>query len=310
MTTLQSLFRGHHIADQVMTHHEIVARGISRATLRTALHRQELLQLRRGVYALAESFHQSNRKYRVLAHHVAVAKTSQQAALSHLSAALWWDAKVLHLPEKVHLSVASNRNTRRDRVAVHKNRQSILEQAVLHQGVLVTSPEQTTVDCAKILPLADALCIADDFLHRGFCSTNALRQVLEEQTGSGSAKCRQVASLMSPLADSPAETLARLQIHLLGFPKPAEQLRIVMASGRVCIADFAWEFEKVILEVDGDVNYSGEYGDPRDVVRDERRRQKELERAGWKVIRVGWNEVYRAPHLLKQALWETGLRCA
>lgn len=291
-----------------MTYQELMNQGYSRDTLRTALRRKELVLLRRGVYAWSEPFHTGDRKYRALAHHVAIAKTSHQGALSHLSAALWWDAKILHLPHQVHISVTSNRNTHRKGVAVHKNRAEVLASAAIHEGLLVSSPLHTVIDCAKTLPLAEALCVADDFLHRRICALEELEQALNTQSGRGSVNCRKVATLMSTLADSPAETLARLHIHLFGFSQPTEQFRVVTASGRTYRADFAWEYEKIILEVDGEVKYSGIYGDPRDVVREERRRQKELEREGWKIVRVGWNEVYHAPHLLKKVLWEAGLQ--
>lgn len=71
--------------------------------------------------------------------------------------------------------------------------------------------------------------------------------------------------------------------------------------------DFVWAEERVILEVDGRIKYSGQYGKPEDVVRKEHFRQRDLERMGWKVIRTDWNEMMNYPEQLRFRLKLAGI---
>jgi very-short-patch-repair endonuclease len=91
---------------------------------------------------------------------------------------------------------------------------------------------------------------------------------------------REVVALASPLAESPLESLVRLAVHDDGFPPPQLQVRI--ACYRV---DLAWPAQRVIVEADGRVKYSG------DELWREKRREHELRRHGYTVIRVLWSDL-------------------
>lgn len=60
--------------------------------------------------------------------------------------------------------------------------------------------------------------------------------------------------------------------------------------------------QRVILEVDGEIKYSGEFGEASAVISAELRRQRELEAQGWTVIRVRWRELMGEPLLLRARL--------
>jgi very-short-patch-repair endonuclease len=49
-----------------------------------------------------------------------------------------------------------------------------------------------------------------------------------------------------------------------------------------------------VLEFDGEAKYAGA-ATLRAVLRDERRREVEIQELGWTVIRVGWNDVVHRP---------------
>ncbi|QRZ61729.1 hypothetical protein [Rothia sp. ZJ932] len=85
---------------------------------------------------------------------------------------------------------------------------------------------------------------------------------------------------MSERAESVAETLVQLLLHEWGVDMPVEQAELVTLSGAHYRPDFLWQKQKLILEVDAEVKYSGAYGDPTEVIQAEHRRQRELEHAG------------------------------
>lgn len=104
-------------------------------------------------------------------------------------------------------------------------------------------------------------------------------------------------ALADARSESVAETLTRLvlvQNNLKGF---VPQYQVILGGERFRV-DFAWEQEKLILEFDGELKYSGRYGEPTEVIRAERRREKALTNAGWRVIRVNWPMVTRDPDAL------------
>ncbi|NKE09679.1 MULTISPECIES: endonuclease domain-containing protein [Kocuria] len=124
-----------------------------------------------------------------------------------------------------------------------------------------------------------------------------MEQLGRSTTKRGVARARQVIELADPRSESVAETLTRLVLvenHLTGFVPPFQ----VTVGGERFRVDFAWEREKLILEFDGEVKYSGQFGDPSGVIRAEPRREKALTNAGWRVIRVDWAMVTRHPYAL------------
>lgn len=147
----------------------------------------------------------------------------------------------------------------------------------------------------------------DFFLHQRSFSAQQVEIALQDYSGQGRQRARQVAELMSGLAESPAETIARYRIASWGFSPPQEQGQ-VRVGHRVYRVDFLWEEFKVILEVDGSIKYDGRFGDPAQVVRREKLRQRDLERLGYRVLRVMWDDLTRFPENLRSLLVQAGVR--
>lgn len=110
-------------------------------------------------------------------------------------------------------------------------------------------------------------------------------------------------------AESPGESLSRAHIHQLGFAAPDLQRSIRTEAGEFRL-DFCWPDDGVIGEFDGKVKYfdqsmlSGR--DPREVLYLEKQREDALRRAGWIVVRWGWDEL-RHPQRLAQRLRTVGV---
>lgn len=294
-----------HIYNRVNRLSELEYLGYSPKTVASSLRDGSFIKIKQGVYVPAAEWSAWSDRDRCFAHHVAHAKTAQSGVFSHQSAALWYSAPLLHLPRKMHLSYPHQTTNYKANITAHRGRPEECASARNLLGVLVTSPAQTLIDVACALPRLDALVIADCLLRRGLLGLDEASRVLRSLE---KPKANLVADRLSAVADSPAETIARDLIHTWKLPLPEAQFVIATASGARYRADFAWPTVKVILEVDGEIKYSGDYGSPDEVIRAELRRQRELEASGWNVIRVRWKELTQHPASLRQRLWVAGVR--
>ena len=113
---------------------------------------------------------------------------------------------------------------------------------------------------------------------------------------------------MSPLSESPLESFARLCLYQGDLEQPIQQFEIITPSGRLYRADFAWPHLKLLLEVDGLHKYYGAYRATDEQLRNDALRQRELELAGWTVIRATWGDLAQRPELLISRLRHLGVR--
>ncbi len=295
-----------HLYSHVRTTAELAQQGISHAGITQRLSQGEIVKLGFGVYCPQETWLRASSKEKCQIQHFAVSKTHVGYVLSHVSAAFWVGAPVLRKPERVWVSSPSKNSYTTERMKVRGNRKEICQQSIVWNGLPVTDHLQTVLDCARTVPFEEALCIADFMLHRGLCTFDELSSGLVNMTGRGARNARLLAERMSSLAESPAETLARNQIIQWGFDSPREQAE-VWVNGQLYRPDFMWENQRVILEVDGEIKYSGSYGDPIDVIQAEHRRQRELEQAGYTVLRVRWRDIHQNRAVLFSLLTKAGI---
>ncbi|MDO5618712.1 endonuclease domain-containing protein [Kocuria sp.] len=239
---------------------------------------------------------------RALALHYAVIRTMpHDPTFCAGSAALLWHLPLLVVPRRPMVITGALGGTRRSGRPVDGKAWPLREPEVTaFDGYQLTSLTRTAVDCARELPLREALVVVDGYLRRtqGHHGPDLLMAQLEQATTRrGVRRARQVFALADGSSESVAETLTRLilvQNNLSGFV-PQYQ---VTAQGETFRVDFAWAEEKLILEFDGDIKYSGRFGDPSQVIQAERRREKALTNAGWRVIRVNWAMLTRNPQAL------------
>lgn len=149
------------------------------------------------------------------------------------------------------------------------------------------------MDVARTATRRAALVVADSALHRARVDEQQLRAVLAGcRRWPGSDAATTVVDLADGRAESPLETLGRLLIHERGLPAPVPQLAIWDEDGVVAYVDLGWPEQKVVIEFDGMLKYDGR--DPH-ALRAEKLRQERIERLGWIVVRLTWDDVVRAP---------------
>ncbi len=135
-----------------------ILRYSTQHSLRQAVARQDVRRVTRGVYALVET----PRAYR--------AAVASNGLVSHTSAAAHWLMETLTTDPVAHVTVPKHGRYQSLRgVKVHFND---VDPADDHGGV--TSPRRTVLDCATLLPFADALAIADSALRRDLVTADAL----------------------------------------------------------------------------------------------------------------------------------------
>ncbi len=156
-------------------------------------------------------------------------------------------------------------------------------------GVPITSRARTVVDLGR-LGVADGLVAADAALAGGVVTRGELDAALDRCGGwPGVRGARRAIELADAKAESPLESITRLCVVDGGLPVP--QLQVVIRDGAWwCRVDMLWEAERVVLEADG----IGKYRTSADL-HAEKRREARLQRLGFEIVRVMWDEVINDP---------------
>ena len=143
----------------------------------------------------------------------------------------------------------------------------------------------TAVNLSRSQALPGAVIPLDSALRLGE-PRQALEAALGELAGApGTALLAQSLGLADGRVESPLESFARGVFRTLKLPDPLPQLELTI-RGKRYRPDFAWPDARLIVEVDGEVKYR-EQGE----ISYERRRHRELEAAGWRVVRLTWADL-------------------
>ncbi|WP_265521940.1 hypothetical protein [Oerskovia flava] len=278
-----------------------------------------LVRVRRGVYlpgpptsgtTAPDNEDARDRDARILAQVRGVAdRFTTPYWFSHETAALLWGCWTWRTPPLVHLTQLTNPRVQRTAdpgLRRHWTPLPTRDQGVL-DGVPVTSLERTVVDCARSLPPAGGLVVADSALRLGL-DVALVDRVLEEAAGTrGVVRARRVLGLVDPGSGSPGETLVRLAAIDAGCPTPVSQVAVRTRLGTFWV-DLGWPELRVGIEFDGAAKYSGgQFGDPEQVRRDEQDRHAALVAAGWWIVRVTWADL-ADPVALGRRLWDARRR--
>ncbi|MGI9019387.1 MAG: type IV toxin-antitoxin system AbiEi family antitoxin domain-containing protein [Solirubrobacterales bacterium] len=246
--------------------HGVVARwqlaelGLSLEAVRHRVHKGRLHRVYPGVYAVGRP--QLAREGRWFA---AVLACGRGALLSHASAGALW-----RLTERgsglLHVSVGMGDRHRPAGVVVHQRRESVFADATHCQGIPVTSPLRTLLDCglgAGPVELERMVNRADE---RELLDPDAIRAGIERMAGERGV--RRLRALMDrqtfALTDSELEGRFRALLRRHSLPQPLTRQRV--NGFRV---DFHWPELGLVVETDG-LRY---HRTPAQQLRDRRRDQ-------------------------------------
>jgi hypothetical protein len=165
-------------------------------------------------------------------------------------------------------------------------------------GLPLTTLARTAVDLMRESGRVDALIVADQTLRLG-CPREELVEVAEYcSTWRGGRQAVDLANFADGRAESGAESLGRLVARDFGLPPCVPQLEIRDARGRRRRLDIAFPTRWTTLEPDGKIKYRKPFGDPADVLWDEKLREDSVRDVGWEVVRATWSELLREPHVV------------
>ena len=211
--------------------------------------------------------------------------------VSHLSAARAWGWKVKAVPLQPHVTVPRNRNVdaaRRGQVHLHW-----ADVPAEDRAGRCTSRIRTVVDCARSLPFDEALCVADSALREGAVTREQLLAAARLAPRSGRARVQRVAVAADGSADNPFESCLRaIALEVPGW-SPQAQLH-VPGVGHADVGEAA---TRLVLEAE-----SFEFHALPEAFAYDLRRYTAMVRAGWVVLRFGWDDVMHRPEQVRRTI--------
>ncbi|RZS67815.1 hypothetical protein EV187_0236 [Agromyces ramosus] len=296
------------------------AAGVS-ATLLTARDAGRLVAVRRGMYVLAARHDELSPVARHREMAFAVAQQRPGVVFAGFTAAVLSGMPIVGgVPRDVVVLAAGRSGRRRNGVVeiVRRTDAPILTD----DGIAVTPVVDTLIEVARTRPLLTALTMTDAALWIPRFGTGRPAATIDELRAGFDARSpfpgsRSVAAVLdraSSRAETPLETLSRVRIEELGFPRPELQLRVNRPRGRgPAFLDFAWPDHGVWGEADGAGKYLGgsaDVGDrrsPAEIVCDEKERENDVRSVTkWACGRWEWDEAWNGG-LLRRILQQAGL---
>ncbi|WP_158597316.1 type IV toxin-antitoxin system AbiEi family antitoxin [Microbacterium telephonicum] len=236
----------------------------------------ELQRVTRGVYVPADAWQRLAPWDRYLARVHAVARNRPDAVFALESAAALHGLPVFGEPADVHVVVASPEKSRAVAgVRVHTSAQIPSED---HRGgIRVVSPEAAAVAIACARHPAVGLAVASALLRtdRSLGPDDLHALARDRATARGIRTAQWVFDRATAQTESPLEDVSLAVIEWLGFEAPELQCWFRSPGGHDRV-DFLWRRSAVAGEADGEVKYSGEYGDARASLRERNARDARL----------------------------------
>lgn len=145
----------------------------------------------------------------------------------------------------------------------------------------------TVLHCALVLPLREAVVIADSAMRNRTVSRKALADAVQTYRGKpGYRTMRKVLDWSDGRSGSVLESLFRVLMLESGIVRPKSQ-HTIKGVGRV---DFCWLAWRLVVECDG-----RKWHDPEDARNTDRRRDNRLELGSWRLLRFTWAEIVHDP---------------
>ena len=256
-----------------------IAAGLPVESLRGSRFRR----LFRGVYVVADL---------VLTHtmwlHAAQLVLPPDALVSHTSAMRLYGFEPRRHRDSLEFSTNASLVTRHSQIRLHRRLGRLTPYEV--EGMVVTGPDRTFVDCATRLSFVELVQLGEWLLHTKATTIEALVAYAHARHLDGVRRARRVLKHVREGVESPRETLLRLMIVFARLPEPECNCDIFTHDGRfVARGDLPYLQFKVLVEYDG---WQHER-DARQRQRD-RERREDLEAHGWRVI-VATDEDLRHP---------------
>lgn len=272
----------------VVSREQLLRAGLQTGQIKRAVHAGRLRPVFRGVYAVG---------HEAIGRHgwwKAALLVGDAADLSHRSAAQAWSFNrgPVH---PIHLTSLRDCGRGYRNLHIHRSRLKPTEHTII-DGLRLTTPARTIVDLAATLdPRALRLLVERAQDLRRFSPKAIEASLTLRPRRPGCAQLRDLVHLLLPDEDNARSHLERLFLSLLrrsSLPKP--EVNVVINGRR---RDFVWHAARLVVETDGYAYHSSKAAMLRD-----RRRDRELTAAGWRVARFTYEEVAFEPGRVAEEL--------
>ena len=265
----------------IVTWAQLRGAGMTRHTITRHVESGWLVQRHRGIYQLGVFPGPFGREM------AALLACGPRAVLSH------WAAAIVHalcsrILRPIDVSVAGGSPRRRPGIRPHRALALPECEVVTRHGMRITTPARTLLDLAATTPRADLERLVEEAMVQRLASPEELHAVIERGAHrSGVPKLRAVLDLL----DEPLLTRSEAEQRLLALLRRAE-LPLPRTNVRVAgwEVDAVWSAERLVVEVDGYKTHG-----PRAQFERDRRKDADLMLAGYRVMRLTWHRLIRAP---------------
>ena len=183
------------------------------------------------------------------------------------------------------------RGLRRRGVRVHESEEPRAFAETTTVGLETTSVPATLGHLATELDVDGLVVLGDSALRRGLATAAELGQHVAAMAGRrGVRRLSSALQLLEPATDSPMETRLRLLVVRGGLPRPEANRDVFVDGVWIARPDLSYPDLKIAIEYEGDHHRTD-----RQQWRRDKTRRRLLEDAGWLVIEVIADDIYRTP---------------
>jgi len=188
-----------------------------------------------------------------------------------------------------HLEFSTTRTTVTRHVGIVLHRRQRRISTIEIEGLPVTGPERTFVDCAGRLSFVELVQLGDWLIHTGRTTLDALTAYALDRHLHGVRRARRAVTYVRENVESPMETVIRLLLVFARLPEPRCNVVLLDDDGRFLgRGDLVLDRWKVLIEYDGWHHERSSAQRQQDI-----RRRERIEAAGWVVIVITSTDLKR-----------------
>ena len=270
----------------VVGRRQLLELGLGSGAIDRRLKLGRLRPVHRGVYTIGHRLLTQDGRWMA-----AVLACGRHAVLSHRAAAALWGMRG---GTHVEVTVPCGRRGR-DHIRVHRATLPPDERTT-HRGIPTTTVPRTLLDLSAVVGRRHLRAALREAEHQRLTDPLSLRDLIARyRRRPGIATVRALlaeASIGARIIRSELEE--RFQDFLIRAGLPLPQTNAVVEGFEV---DCVWPEQRLIVELDGHATHS-----PAHAFEVDRARDRRLEAAGWRVIRITWRQLVQEPQLVEADL--------
>jgi predicted transcriptional regulator of viral defense system len=275
----------------VVTRGQLEGLGLDDQAIAKRVARGRLHRINQRVYSLTPQVMTERGRFMA-----AVLACGPDAVLSHRAAAYLWGL-VDTWEEPIDVTAPNRRGRSPRGVAAHRDGSlQPIDKTTLH-GIPCTSVVRTLLDFAAVEPEWKARTAVAQAEVLRILDRQRLRALLKRsRRRRGVARLRLILDTIHPQTNRTRSELERLFLGICArstIPQPEVNVWLPAPDGKRYQADFLWRDAGRIIEAD-----SRRFHDTDSSFLSDRKRQQQLELAGWRVSRCTWEEVEQEPRRL------------